>query len=74
MHVTPPGEAEAASSQWLGALIFYAIHRGKIPLDKLWTKKYAIRNLWVGYVVKLVLLATILIIIWELFLKELVLL
>ena len=58
------------SSQWLGALIFYLIKFGKVPFRVLWSKKYASRNLWTGYIAKIILLIISIYFIWIYFLKD----
>ncbi|WOD42331.1 hypothetical protein [Hwangdonia lutea] len=58
------------SSKWFGALVFYIINLGKVPLKEFWTKKYSKRNLWVGYFVKIVFLVATLVLAWKLYLKD----
>ncbi len=60
------------SSQWFGALFFYLINLGKIPLKELWTRKYSRRNLWVGYLIKLLFLALLVFLAWKYYLKDMV--
>lgn len=58
------------SSKWFGALFFYVLNLGKVPLKQLWTKKYSMRNLWVGYLMKLSFLALILFLVWNYYLRD----
>lgn len=47
------------SSEWFGAAFFYLLNLGKLPMEKLWIKRYGRRNLIVGYFIKLIFLALI---------------
>ena len=58
------------SSKWLGACFFYLLNLGKIKFSDLWSSKYSQRNLWVGYFIKLLLLAITLFGIWHVYLKN----
>ncbi len=57
-------DISVTSSQWYGAAVFYLLNLGKVPMNELWVKKYARRNLWVGYVVKMAFLALLLYLLW----------
>lgn len=52
-------EAEAAFwlSEWFGAIFYYYLNRRKIPFEELSDRKYLKRNVWTGWVIKIVLLA-----------------
>ena len=60
-------EAEAAYevTQWIGAIIFYFLLLGKTPFKDLWTKKYALRNTLVGYLLNLSLAGLIFYILYQ---------
>ncbi len=53
------------STQWLGAMVFYLANLAQTPMNELRSKKYARRNFWVGYLVRLLLLALLLFLIWH---------
>lgn len=56
------------SSQWFGAAFFYLINLGRIPMKELWTKKHSRRNLWIGYLVKLIVMVVVVYFVWTYFL------
>lgn len=58
------------SSQWYGAAVFYLLNLGKIPMKELWSRKYARRNLWTGYFMKLLFLGLVLFLAWKFYLKD----
>ena len=49
-------EADYGLSFWFGAIFFYLLSFGKIPFDELHSKQYKNRNLWVGWLFRMVLL------------------
>ncbi len=54
-----PNEAEAdyATSKWMGAVFYYLLNAGKKPFEHFYQKQFHTRNLWTGYVFKLVVMA-----------------
>jgi len=60
-------EAEAPfhAAQWMGAIIFYLLYRGKRPFSELYVAPYRRRNLRIGYALNvLVLTGLVCLLIW----------
>lgn len=57
-------EADYQLSKWIGAVFYHLIGLGKVPFEAVNDAKFEKRNVWTGYFLKIILVAsTILLII-----------
>lgn len=56
MQTHNASEAEFWLSEWFGSIFYYWLNRRKIPFEELSDRKYLKRNVWTGWIIRMVLL------------------
>ena len=51
--------SELHSSEWFGAIFYYLIALGKPKFNTVYSAKFRTRNIWTGYLLKLIFLTAI---------------